>query len=160
MDTDFEIAEILGKFNKRQAAFIQAYIEHENGSKAARDAGFSPKSCRHQATKLLKNDKIKAAITKIREKLSRTHQFTLEEAIKEAEELQKRAEKNRQFNAVAKFYEIKCKMTGHLVEKMKLESDKPLFNLVIGGIAPPSYALESQERDVTPEIEGKDESED
>lgn len=55
--------------NARQQAFVEAYIKGgcKSATEAAVKAGYSPRSAAMHATRLLKNDKVRAEIAAIRE---------------------------------------------------------------------------------------------
>lgn len=56
------------KLNQRQRLFIGAYLKHGNAGQAAREAGYADRSADMQASRLLKNDKIRNEIKRIRAK--------------------------------------------------------------------------------------------
>lgn len=63
-----------GTLTDRQAAFVDEYIVDLNGTQAALRAGFSPKSAAMHAVRMLRNEKIAAAIREamqLREKRTR-----------------------------------------------------------------------------------------
>ena len=53
--------------NHRQALFVSHYLEHGNGTKAATDAGYSHADV--HASRLLRNEKVRSAITRQRNAL-------------------------------------------------------------------------------------------
>ena len=54
--------------NHRQALFVAGYLDHGNGTKAARDAGYSHPDV--HASRMLRNDRVIAAITRQRNALT------------------------------------------------------------------------------------------
>lgn len=52
------------KLTAKQLAFVEHYCVHWNGTKAAEQAGYSPKTARQQAANMLAEDHIQAAISK------------------------------------------------------------------------------------------------
>lgn len=52
----------MNRLSSKQRAFVEAYLTCWNGHKAAIDAGYSEASARHHASRLLRNDTIRAAI--------------------------------------------------------------------------------------------------
>ena len=48
--------------NPRQEKFAENYARHGNGTKAAKDAGYAERSAHVQASRLLKNDKVRERI--------------------------------------------------------------------------------------------------
>lgn len=68
--------------NHRQTRFAKEYAGDPNGSQAAINAGYSPKTAAAQASRLLKNVNIQKLIrqaeTKTADKIELTHQYVLE----------------------------------------------------------------------------------
>lgn len=54
----------------RRKRFVEEYVRLGNGTQAAANAGFSPKTAKSQATQLLKEDVVMSAITTAREELA------------------------------------------------------------------------------------------
>ncbi|GAB4017123.1 terminase small subunit [Spirosoma koreense] len=52
----------LSSLTEKQRLFVLSYVEHGNGARAAREAGYAEKHARIEAAKLLKKPAIKAAI--------------------------------------------------------------------------------------------------
>ena len=50
------------QITQKQSAFVRGYVKHSNAAKAARDAGYAPKSARVTACRLLTKANIKAEI--------------------------------------------------------------------------------------------------
>jgi hypothetical protein len=61
MNVDFDDLNLTNK----QAIFVKVYVSDRNGTKAAIAAGFSPKAAAAQASRLLKQDNIRTALSRI-----------------------------------------------------------------------------------------------
>lgn len=72
----------------RQLIFVQEYIKSRNGTQAAIKAGYSPKSAEVQASRLLKNDKIRKHLEKVQDQINRDlREIFVEDAVKAYEVL-------------------------------------------------------------------------
>lgn len=73
--------------NARQAAFVREYLKDQNGTRAARAAGYSAKTAHAQATRLLKHAEVKkqidAVLGRAIETLSMEAQITAERTLRE-----------------------------------------------------------------------------
>ncbi len=60
--------------NQRQQMFVTRYLKHENGQKAATEAGYSAKSAEVQASRLLRHVGVRDAILKAKQHATETTQ--------------------------------------------------------------------------------------
>ena len=65
----------------KQARFATLYVLDNNGAKAARDAGFKPRSAGQTANKLLKNGRVALRIEELRAELRDRHSATADNII-------------------------------------------------------------------------------
>ena len=65
----------------KQAAFVMEYLKDLNATQAAIRAGYSEKTAAEQASRLLSNVKVQAAVTKGREKLAAKVEVTTERVL-------------------------------------------------------------------------------
>jgi phage terminase small subunit len=65
----------------KQARFATLYVLDNNGSQAARDAGYKPKSAGQTANKMLKNGRISARIEELRAELRDRHSATADNIV-------------------------------------------------------------------------------
>lgn len=81
------------KLTHKQKKYVDGYIEHGNGSKAARDAGYSAKTARQMSTENLAkpaiNNTIKKYMTEAAKNVNLTREFVLEELIEWAKKREK-----------------------------------------------------------------------
>lgn len=68
---------------QKEYIFVLAYIEDDNGTKAAIKAGYATKSAHVTASKLLKKPKITEAMTKVAAAMLRKYEVTPERVLKE-----------------------------------------------------------------------------
>lgn len=61
--------ELEKKLSPAQKNFVLAYLKHGNGTKAAKEAGYSPRSAHAQASALLRNPKIAEYMDEVRERI-------------------------------------------------------------------------------------------
>ena len=71
------------KSKLRQKKFAQEYIKHFDGTKAARDIGYSKKTASAQASRLLKNVNVQKEIKRLLEKQSDKNDVKISEIINE-----------------------------------------------------------------------------
>jgi phage terminase small subunit len=69
--------------SERQARFIEQYLIDGNGKKAATRAGYSKKTAESQASRLLRNAKVKAEIQHRRDKMAAKAEVSAERVIDE-----------------------------------------------------------------------------
>ena len=69
-------SEALAKLTPRQRHFVQNYIELQNGTEAAKKAGYAPKSAHNKASRLLKEARIRNALEAVEAERRRTATVT------------------------------------------------------------------------------------
>jgi hypothetical protein len=74
-----EIMEGHGQLTSKQRRFVQAYLQHGNGAQAAREAGYSPKAAKEQATRLLTYAHVQAALRDARHRAQAQADVTAEQ---------------------------------------------------------------------------------
>lgn len=67
--------------NEKQRRFVEAYMQHGNGTKAARDAGYSESHCHVQASRLLSNAKVAAEVARRQAERTERTNITLDYVI-------------------------------------------------------------------------------
>lgn len=74
--------KLRSQLSVRQANFAENWVKNGgNGTQAAIDAGYAPKSAHVQASRQLKNDKVRKYIEALRAEMWRSDAMTLEEAL-------------------------------------------------------------------------------
>ena len=98
----------------RQAQFPAQYIAHKgNGTKAAIAAGYSPSGAHVEASRLLRNPKIKEKI----EKLVRRHEISAERVLTRLDNLSSKAEEAGNYPAAVRAEELIGKSLGMWVDR-------------------------------------------
>lgn len=71
------------KLTPRRQEFVRQYIKSLNAAAAARAAGYSPASARHEGSRLLANDHVQQAISEARSALAEREAVTTERIVSE-----------------------------------------------------------------------------
>jgi phage terminase small subunit len=112
--------------NDRQARFVKEYALDHNGAQAAIRAGYSPKTARSQAQRLLTKDNIRQALAvreqSTAEQLDLSHQFVLKGLMDIARE-------GKTESARVRAYELLGKHQGMFTERVEV-SQIPSSSLV------------------------------
>jgi phage terminase small subunit len=120
----------------RRQRFIDEYVVDCNGAQAAERAGYSPRSARVTASRLLSDANIQASIkAKLDEKAER-NELTADEVINGIREAIRRCEgPGREFQpfAVLKGYELLGKHKKLWTDKIELTGDETLFERLAAG---------------------------
>lgn len=85
------------KLNPKQKAFALAYLEHGNGTRAAKEAGYSEKAAHSQSTHLLRNSKVIEYMDAVRERLESDKIADIEEVMQYLTRVM-RGEEHEQFD--------------------------------------------------------------
>lgn len=101
----------------RERTFALHYLTSLNGAESARVAGFSEKNARTQATRLLARARVKAAVDAGLDARLVVKGDDLDSLLEEARSMTTEARRNRQYNAAARFLELRAKLKGHLREQ-------------------------------------------
>ena len=103
------------KLTAKKVKFVKCYLANGfNGTKGAIEAGYSEKTARSIATRLLANVDIQEAIQKEQEKTSKKLEITRESLLKDIQVVKDMAltEEQPQFQAYLKAIEMQAKMLG------------------------------------------------
>jgi phage terminase small subunit len=109
--------------NPKQLRFVDEYLIDQNGTQAAIRAGYSAKTANEQASRLLANVSIRAAVNEkikaLQEKLKEKAEVTLQDIINELDENRKAAltAETVQAAAATAATMAKAKLLGFVVEK-------------------------------------------
>ena len=116
------------KLTAKKVKFVKCYLANGfNGTKGAIEAGYSEKTARSIATRLLANVDIKEAIQKEQEKTSKKLEITRESLLKDIQVAKDMAltEEQPQFQAYLKAIEMQAKILG-LNEPDKIDMNTTL----------------------------------
>jgi phage terminase small subunit len=121
------------ELTERQQKFVSEYLKDENGTRAAKVAGYPENGAAQQAHRLLKKTPVVIdAIAQAKKDFSTKHEYTLDKAMKEAEAAIEFAIQTKNANAYVKAVELRTKLNGLLVEKHDVRQVG--FNIVIKGV--------------------------
>ncbi|OQW68685.1 MAG: hypothetical protein BVN34_08370 [Proteobacteria bacterium ST_bin12] len=107
----------------RRSKFVEQYILHHNGSKAARDAGYAVSGARVTAHRLLTDANVKAEIAAKSQDLAREYELNKAQVIKEIQAAIKLANNQLDPGAMIKGWVEVGKLMGHyLPEKVEIRA--------------------------------------
>lgn len=117
-----------------QIIFCEEWVKDRNGKRAAIEAGFSEKTAESQASRLLRNVKVKAYIDELLAEASKRRQESLDDILNELDENRKYAlnAETPQASAANQATLAKAKLLGYVVDKVKVggDNENPLTVLV------------------------------
>ena len=102
----------LTALSPKRARFVEAYVETGNARASAREAGYSERSAHVTGSRLLRNDKVAAAIEVERETLRARTELDQDMLIDELLSLYRDARTNGAYSAAARCLQLVSKMTG------------------------------------------------
>jgi phage terminase small subunit len=105
------------QLNSKQRKFIKLYAGGMSGTKAAIAAGYSERSAHSQASRMLKEPKIKSEIDKLLKEEAEKTGFTKEKVIEEIKSIAF-AKEGVTANNKLRALEMACKILGMFVEKV------------------------------------------
>jgi hypothetical protein len=118
--------------NEQQRRFVENYLRHGNGTKAAIQAGYSAKSAAGQATNMLcKNKMIMHLIREHQKKSEARADYNLATAMAEAREGMDIARDTENAGAYVQGAKLRSQLMGLLVEKHQVQAG---FSIQISGI--------------------------
>ena len=116
-----------GKLTQKQENFCLAYIETGNASEAYRRAyeadGMKPETVNRKAKELLDNGKIRARLVELRKPAIEGAQVTLEQHLKDLEELRELAKEFGKYGPAIQAEIARGKASGLYVEHAKIDGD-------------------------------------
>jgi len=119
-----------GELNRKQQAFVDEYAVDRNGKQAAIRAGYSPRTAEGQASRLLSNAKVRAAVDAKLERLSRKTELTAEKVLRDLEQHRVLALAADNHNAANKASELQGKFLGIFVERQQVDVGPTLAQLL------------------------------
>ncbi|MGA8036478.1 MAG: terminase small subunit [Candidatus Acidiferrales bacterium] len=121
---------------EKRKRFAEEYAVDCNGTQAAVRAGYSPKTASAQASRLLRNAKVRAAIEGLLAEETRRAELTADEIINGIRETVRRCQapgKDFQPFAVLKGYELLGKYKKLWTEKTEVTGDADLIERLMAG---------------------------
>lgn len=113
----------------RQTAFVRYYLTDLNGTQAAIKAGYAPGSADSQASRLLTNAKVAAAIAVGKSELAASSTVTKEWLVEQVRATLEVAHKAQQGQIVVRSAELLARMHGYIDDKPA--APQQLVNLII-----------------------------
>lgn len=108
------------KMTPKQKAFVRAYKTNGgNGTQAAISAGYSEKTAEVIATENLRKPIIKEALELEEKKIQQKYEYTLDDMVKELDDVKLKADSERNRQVQIKAIELKGKAFGLFVEKQE-----------------------------------------
>lgn len=121
-----------GKLLVKVSRFVDEYMKDLNGKQAAIRAGYSAKTAEQQASRLLRDVKVRAEVEKRQAELAETHGVTLKSLLTELDEnrLAALSADIVQSSAATAATMAKAKLTGHVIEKGELKHSGAITQMV------------------------------
>ena len=112
----------------RRRRFVEAYVETGNARASAREAGYAERSAHVTGSRLLRNDKVAAAIEVERETLRARVELDQDQLVGELLSLYREAREHRAYSAAARCLGMVAQMTGLDEPEPQVDSNlKQLF---------------------------------
>ena len=130
--------------NVRQERFCQEYIIDGNAARAARDAGYSPKTAAQQGAKNLKQDEIKRRIETVERQRSIRTQITADSVLTGIQDAVRDAEANGETASVLRGYELLGKNLKLFIDRTEITGadGDPLFNAKASDLSDDELAVQ------------------
>lgn len=119
------------KLTPKQRAFVRAYKTNGgNGTQAAIKAGYSENTAYVIATENLRKPNIKEALEEHEAKLQEKYEYSVDDMMRELNELIQDTKVNNNLGVRAKAIELKGKAMGLFVEKSNVTLNQPPVSLI------------------------------
>lgn len=123
------------KLTPKQKAFVREYKKNGgNGTQAAIKAGYSENTADVIATENLRKPSIKEALEKEEKKLQEKYEYTIDDMVRELDDVKMKADAEQNRQAQIKAIELKGKAFGLFVEKVEnnIINTSPIDIKIIG----------------------------
>jgi phage terminase small subunit len=123
------------KLTPKQKAFVREYKKNGgNGTQAAIKAGYSENTADVIATENLRKPSIKEALEKEEKKLQEKYEYTIDDMVRELDDVKMKADSEQNRQAQIKAIELKGKAFGLFVEKVEnnIINTSPIDIKIIG----------------------------
>ncbi len=121
--------------------FVDEYLLDLNGTQAAIRAGYSAKTAAQQASRLLRNVKVRQAVATRQKDLAEKRAWDIERLVDEAEVNLDGAREGKQFGSANRALELIGRLTGLVGGKQHQEPQVPITRITINlapGVEPPA----------------------
>lgn len=123
------------KLTPKQKAFVREYKANGgNGTQAAIKAGYSEKTARKIAAENVTKPVIKEALEKEEKKLQEKYEYTIDDMVRELDDVKMKADSEQNRQAQIKAIELKGKAFGLFVDKVEnnIINTSPIDIKIIG----------------------------
>ena len=114
------------KLTPKQAAFVAEYLVDANGTQAAIRAGYSPKTANEQASRLLANVKVDAAVRAAQAQRAEKTNRTALDVLMDIQAVTRAARDSDDLRTALKGLELEGKHLGMFVDKLDAKVDGAL----------------------------------
>ena len=120
----------------KQQIFCKEYIVDLNAKQACIRAGYSEKTAEQQASRLLRNVKVKSEVERLKAIREKKVELTAEKVLKDIERVREKAEGSEQFNVSLKASELQGKHLAMFTEKHKVDGEikMPVININLADV--------------------------
>lgn len=130
--------------NPKHERFAQALAKGKSQADAYAEAGYAPSE--PNASRLTRNDKVRARVAELQDRGAQRAEITLESLLREAGEIQEAAKTDKQYSAATAALTAKAKLAGLWVDRSETENVNT--NYVVSG--DPVDNVEDWEREHAP----------
>lgn len=117
----------MAKLMERQRRFAQAWLRVANGTRAAIEAGYSPRSAHVQACRLLKNAQVLQEMKILRDAQEAESRLQRDDLLDRLEEARELAIEYGRPQAALEAIELTAKLSGALGKAAELDARRRLF---------------------------------
>lgn len=110
----------------RQELFCQEYVKDANGARAARAVGYAWDTADQQASRLLRNVKVRGRLDDLRTDLQVRHAFDQDTMMSRLESIFHRALKDGHYHAALRSTELQARIAGLAPERGRPSADAPV----------------------------------
>ena len=111
------------KLTDKQLMFCKEYIIDLNATQACIRSGYSEKTAEQQASRLLRNVKVKSEVERLKAIREKKVELTAEKVLKDIERVREKAEGSEQYNVSLKASELQGKHLAMFTEKHKVDGE-------------------------------------
>lgn len=111
------------KLTEKQLMFCKEYIIDLNAKQACIRSGYSERTAEQQASRLLRNVKVKNEVNRLKAIREKKVELTAEKVLKDIERVRQKAEGSEQYNVSLKASELQGKHLAMFTEKHKVDGE-------------------------------------
>ena len=124
------------KLTPKQLMFCQEYLIDLNATQACIRSGYSEKTAEQQASRLLRNVKVKSEVNRLKAIREKKVELTAEKVLKDIERVRNKAEGSEQYNVSLKASELQGKHLAMFTEKHQVDGEikMPVININLADV--------------------------